>query len=106
MKGYRLLGVLVAALLCTPAQAAKVEVETGARLLPTTACLVGTYDAEGRPDAAIIDRVGIAETPSKQRMIFYVAVNPKRQTAKNIEATGAFTVNVMNAALEIGRAHV
>ena len=42
MKGYRLLGVLVAALLCTPAQAAKVEVETGARLLPTTACLVET----------------------------------------------------------------
>ena len=46
MKGYRLLGVLAAALLCTPAQAATVEVETGARLLPTTACLVGTYDAE------------------------------------------------------------
>ena len=99
MRGYRLLGALAAVLLCSQAHAAKVAVETGARLLPATACLVGTYDAEGRPDAAIIDRVGIAETPSKERMIFYVAVNPKRQTAKNIEATGAFTVNVMNAAL-------
>ena len=99
MRGYRLLGALAAVLMCTQAHAAKVAVETGARLLPTMACLVGTYDTEGRPDASIIDRVGIAETPSKERMIFYVAVNPKRQTAKNIEATGAFTVNVMNAAL-------
>ena len=98
MRGYRLLGALVAVLLCTQAHAAKVAVETGARLLPATACLVGTYDAEGRPDAAIIDRVGIAETPSKERMIFYVAVKPKHQTTKNIEATGAFTMNVMNAA--------
>ena len=48
MRGYRLLGALAAVLLCTQAHAAKVAVETRARLLPATACLVGTYDSLDR----------------------------------------------------------
>ena len=82
----------------SPAFGAKVAVDTGARLLPATAYLVGTYDGEGRPDACIIDRAGIAET-SSGKMVFYVGVRPGRQTAKNIETSRAFTVNVPSAAI-------
>lgn len=84
--------------MAVPAFGAKVAVETTSRLLPTAACLVGTYDEEGRPDACVIDRAGIAETPSG-KMIFYVGIRPSRQTARNIERNGAFTVNVPNAAI-------
>ena len=90
--------VLCLSLWAAPALAAKVAVETGARLLPTMAYLVGTYDGEGRPDACIIDRAGIAET-TPGKMVFFIGVQPSRQTAKNIETSKAFTVNVPSAAV-------
>ncbi len=98
MKKKHVLNVLVClSVLCCagPLNAAKVAVETGARLLPTVAWLVGTYDTLGRPDMAVIDRTGIAETAAGQNMAFYVSVAPSRQTAMNIESSGAFTVNIM-----------
>ena len=101
MKRYVLLGLFVCStILCSmnPAMAAKIAVDTTSRLFPATAYLVGSYDEQGRPDACVIDRAGIAETPSG-RMIFYAGIRPSRQTAKNIEKSGAFTVNVPNAAI-------
>jgi len=102
LKKIRLLDILACALLfcgAAQAQAAKVAVETTARMLPCTTYLIATYDERGRSDAAVIDRAGIAETASGNNMIFYISVVPTRQTAKNIEASGAFTVNVMNAGI-------
>ncbi|MCR4817719.1 MAG: flavin reductase family protein [Fretibacterium sp.] len=94
----RLLGCLTILCLSVPAHAAKVAVENPSRMLPASAYLIGSYDGQGRPDVCVIDRAGIAETPSG-RMIFYVGIRPGRQTARNIEETGAFSVNVPGAAL-------
>lgn len=102
MRYSRLSGFFVCfTILCClglPAFGAKVAVETTSRVLPATAYLVGTCDEQGRPDVCVIDRAGIAETPSG-KMIVYVGIRPSRQTAKNIERTGTFTVNVPNAAI-------
>lgn len=101
MRRYHLFVLFVCIIVLSvsiPAFAAKVPVDTTSRLLPATAYLVGTYDEKGQPDACVVDRAGIAETPSG-KMIFYVGIRPSRQTAKNIEKSGAFTINVPNAAL-------
>ena len=91
-----LFGVVLLLSSAVPALAAKVAVDKASRMFPATPYLIGTYDEEGRPDACVIDRAGIAETPSG-KMVFYVGIRPSRQTAKNIEKTGSFTVNVPNA---------
>ena len=49
---------------------------------------------EGRPDAAVIDRAGIAGAVGKEKMFVYVSVRPSRQTARNIDTKSVFTLNV------------
>ncbi|MBQ9564392.1 MAG: flavin reductase [Synergistaceae bacterium] len=101
MRRHHLLsvsGFILAFSLAVPAFAAKIAVDTTSRLFPATAYLIGSYDGQGRPDACVIDRAGIAETPSGG-MIFYLGILPSHQTAKNIEETRAFSVNVPHAAI-------
>ena len=80
------------------AEKVAVEMRGQPRPLPATAYMVGTYDGEGRPDACIIDRAGIADT-SGGRMIYFVGIQPTRQTAKNIETSGAFTLSLPSRAI-------
>lgn len=83
------------ALAAGPAMAAKVELpKANGRIIPATLFLVGTSDKEGRPDAAVIDRAGIAGAVGREKMFVYVSVRPSRQTARNIDAKGVFTLNV------------
>ena len=77
-------------------QVKRVKVDKPIRMLPASAYLIATYDETGRPDACIIDRAGIAETPSG-KMIFYIGILPTRVTAQNIDKAGAFTVNILDA---------
>ena len=60
--------------------------------------MVGSYDAEGRPDLCIVDRAGIADT-SGGKMIYFIGLAPTRLTAKNIESSGAFTLSLPNRAI-------
>ena len=87
-----------------PAFAEKVAVEMRGqpRPLPGSAYMIGSYDKAGRPDACIIDRVGIADAAS-DKMIYFVGILPTRQTAKNIEQSGAFTIALPTRAI-VGQA--
>ena len=77
------------ALAAGPAMAAKVELpKANGRIIPATLFLVGTSDKEGRPDAAV----------GKEKRFVYVSVRPSRQTARNIDAKGVFTLNVPSRA--------
>ncbi len=83
-----------------PALAAKVELpQPNGRILPATIFLVGTYDEQGRPDASVIDRAGMAGAVGKEKSFVYISVRPSRQTARNIDRKGAFTLNVPSRAL-------
>ena len=88
--------------LCTalPALAAKVELpQPNGRILPAPIFLVGTYDEQGRPDVAVIDRSGMIGDVGKDKPFLYISVRPSRQTAKNIDKKGAFTLNIPHRAL-------
>lgn len=78
------------------ASAAKVEMErTNGRIMPAPILLVGTYDGQNRPDICIVDRAGIAAAVGGRKKIYvYVSLAPERQTSKNIESSGAFTINM------------
>lgn len=69
---------------------------TNGRIMPASVFVVGTYDEKGRPDIALIDRAGIASAVGAEKIFVYVSVNPSRQTAKNINGTGSFTINIPN----------
>lgn len=104
MRKRLILGCCALAALVMPAAgtafAEKVAVEMRGqpRPLPAAAYMVGSYDEQGRPDACIIDRVGIADT-SGGKMIYHVGIAPTRQTAKNIETSGAFTLSLPSRAI-------
>lgn len=78
------------------ASAAKIEMEkNNGRIMPSSILLVGTYDDQGRPDVCIVDRAGIAGAVGGRKKVYvYVSVAPVRQTAKNIEKSGVFTINI------------
>ncbi|EHM13627.1 MULTISPECIES: flavin reductase family protein [Jonquetella] len=98
MKKSVLAVLMCASLLAVPALAVeRVAVnpangkELGPRVAPSTVIAVATYDANGKADAALIDRWGIVSSSPAR---IGVAVNKKRATHDNIMASKFFTVNL------------
>ena len=85
------------AFMSVPVFAAKVEVNTTRRLLPTMPFLIGTFDADGNPDVCIVDRAGILETSSPLK--YFVSIKDTRQTTANIKLNKSFTINIPNSSI-------
>lgn len=69
--------------------------ELGHRIYPVTVMVVGSYDANGKADIALIDRGGVV---SSHPRLIGIGVSKKRATHDNIVASGAFTVNIPSQA--------
>ncbi len=93
-------GLCIALMLFSPAQAAKVESEKlKMRGIVSNVLLVGSYDEQGRPDQSLIDRAGTCGWIGKDKAFIYVSIRDTRQTSVNIEKTGEFTINMVDKEL-------
>ena len=63
-----------------------------ALLYPMPVLIIGTYDADGNPDAMNAAWGGIADDTQ-----IYICLSPTHKTVANLKATGAFTVSVATA---------
>jgi flavin reductase (DIM6/NTAB) family NADH-FMN oxidoreductase RutF/nitroreductase len=64
-------------------------------VMPMPAFVIGTYDAQGKPNIMTAAWAGIANS---EPVSIAVSVRPSRETYKNIKETGYFTVNVPSEA--------